>query len=228
MPTLVQSIDPRAGSLQPLPEGLEYTVGVPLPLWGPYYQSSPWMYSDINPQGYYDPRTFPYPAINPFIPRRSGAYIQPGQMDPLAYALVNEGSLEGLRQLPQDQSKTVKIAIGTWIVFALGRAALTALIPQRKIRRAFRGVPKKAWAVLGVLAAGGIAWWYVTQKPDLQVSLLGRMGQIADRDWFPEDPTGGGYAGAGDPVYGDVLGPGESIAVASNWIANLRPRGFSS
>lgn len=225
MPTLsIQSVDPRAGFLEPAPEGLEFRVATPL--WGPYYQASPYLWSDLPQESFYNPRTYPFPAVNPFLPQRSGAYIQPGQADPLAYALVNEGSLEGLGQ-SQDQSKTIKIAVGTWLVFALGRAALGALVPRRKLRRVLRGVPKKAWGVLGVLAAGGVAWWYVTQRPDLQVSLLGRMGQ-ADRDWFPEDPTGGGYAGAGDPVYGDVLGPGENIAVASVWSGTLKPRGFAA
>jgi hypothetical protein len=187
--------DPRAGYLQPLPEGLEYTVAVPL--WGPWYQQSPWAWSDLPQESFYDPRRYPYPAVNPFIPKRSGAYIQPGQMDPLAYQLVNEGSLEGLGQVT---SRT-----GAWLLAAIAGAALL-----------------KKSKTLGLLAAVGAVWWFSRKSG----GLLGRMGQIAERDWFPEDPTGGGYAGAGDPVYGDVLGPGESIAVASNWLSMLHPRGF--
>ena len=42
----------------------------------------------------------------------------------------------------------------------------------------------------------------------------------------PEDPTGGAYAGGGDPIYGDPLGPGVDIGVASEWFGTLKPRGF--
>lgn len=198
MPTLeIQSIDPRAGSLQPAPEGLEFRVATPL--WGPYYQASPYLWSDLPQESFYNPRTYPFPAVNSFLPQRSGAFIQPGQADPLAYQLVNEGSLDGLGQASRPN-------LGSLLAIALGALALS-----------------KKSKTLGLLAVGA---WLLTRNSG---GLLGRMGQIADRDWFPEDPTGGAYFGTGDDSpYPDVLGPGESVAVASNWIANLHPRGFAA
>ncbi len=43
-----------------------------------------------------------------------------------------------------------------------------------------------------------------------------------------EDPTGGAYAGGGDPVYGDYYGSGESIGSGTQWAGTLKPRGFAT
>ena len=72
-------------------------------------------------------------------------------------------------------------------------------------------------ALLTVGAVLVAAWW---------LHRRGTMGQIGP--WFPEDPTGGAYQGGGDPIYGDPLGPGESIAVAYQWLGQSKPRGFTA
>jgi hypothetical protein len=72
---------------------LEYRVATPL--LGPWYW---WDYSDLGVSSYYNPRTYPRPAENPFIPKRSGSFIQPGNLDPLAYELAAQKGLDGLDQ----------------------------------------------------------------------------------------------------------------------------------
>lgn len=192
---LAQSIDPRAGYLQTAPEGLEYRVAVPL--WGPWYQNgASWMYSDLPVESFYNPRTYPYPAENPYIPQRSGAYIQPGQADPLAYALVAEGNPLAAFVAPQ------KAQMGT-----LATGAVAAMLVYAATKR------WKTALLWGAIMAG---LKYFDPSP---------MGQI---DWHVEDPTGGAYEGGGDPIYGDPLGPGANIAVASQWAGSLKPRGFAA
>jgi len=190
MSTMVaQSVDPRAGTLQPLPEGLEYRAAVPL--WGPYYQMSPWAWSDLPQESFYNPRTYPFPAVNPFIPQRSGAFIQPGQADVLGYKLLTEG--EPMADFDSEKSRGRMIGLilagVSWFLFF-----------QRKIALS-----------LGISA---VALYFLVR------------GKSGLGQWFPEDPTGGAYGGGGDPIYGDVLGPGENIAVASQWAGTLKPRGF--
>lgn len=192
---LAQSIDPRAGYLQTAPEGLEYRVATPL--WGPFYQQSPWMWNDLPVESFYNPRSAPYGQPNPYIPQRSGAFIQPGQADPLAYALVSEGN-------PLAAYLPTKIQPG-----ALALGAISALFVYAFTKR---------WktALIAGLVMGG-----------LKAADPGTMGQ-GELDWHPEDPTGGAYEGGGDPIYGDPLGPGENIAVASQYFGTLKPRGFAA
>jgi hypothetical protein len=179
---------------------LEYRVAVPLE-YGPWAQFSPWAFSD-RPQDYqYNPRTYPYPALNPYLPQRSGAYIQPGNMDPIAYALATSGSPEGpgLEGLDQESVKGILMWAAAGSVagyFVLG---------------------KKQGALLGAVLG-------VVTKYTLGLFKASRTGQI---DFAPEDPTGGAYEGGGDP-FGDPLGPGESIAVASQYFGTLKPRGFTA
>lgn len=81
------SVDPTT-PFDPTPPGLEYTVA--MPLWGGWYWGDP----NLGPDSYFNPRTYPYPAdTGNFIPRWSGAFIQPRNLDPLAYQLVSEGGL---------------------------------------------------------------------------------------------------------------------------------------
>jgi len=227
---VAQSIDPRAGVFPGAPAhpDLEYRVAVPLV--GPWYRMSPWAWSDAPQESFYNPRTYPFPAINPFLPQRSGAFIQPGNLDPLAYRLVHEGgSLDGLGQAPAPSGQAVKFAVGTWIAFAILKSAAGAFIPRRKIRKLVRGVGPKGAMALGVVAAGGLAYWFLFRRealPQVEVSLLG-LDQVG-QPWAPEDPTGGAYGGGGDPIYGDPLGPGENIAVTSVWAGSLKPRGFAT
>jgi hypothetical protein len=61
-----------------------------------------------------------------------------------------------------------------------------------------------------------VAWELVQGTP------LGQYEQ------FIEDPTGGAYGDAGDPIYGDVLGPGVAVGVATQWAGTLKPRGFAA
>jgi hypothetical protein len=226
---LAQIFDPRAGTWEQATAGQEYFSAVPM--WGPYYQQSPWAWSDLPQESFYSPRGGPF--SNPFIPRRSGAFIQPGQADPLAYKLIFEsGSLDGLSQAeaPKSQgSGVIKFAVGTWIALALLKAGVTAFLPPRKIRKLVRRVGTKNMALVGLVAAGGLTAWFLTRReqiPQLEVSLLGQgnLGQVGP--WYVEDPTGGAYGGGGDPIYGDPLGPGESIAVANIWAGALHPKGF--
>lgn len=76
------SRDPRLPFL-PTPPGMEYRVA--MPLFGPWYWGNP----NLPPESYYNPMTYPYPApTGNFIPRWSGAYIQPRNWDPMAYELA--------------------------------------------------------------------------------------------------------------------------------------------
>lgn len=225
--SLAQIIDPRVERFPQPPQHPDLEFRSAVPLWGPWYQMSPWAWSDLPQESFYSPRSYPFPATNIFIPRRSGAFIQPGQADPLSYKLMFEsGSLDGLGQ--QEQSgKAVKFAIGTWIVFMVLRSIVGAFIPKRKIRKLIRGVGPKGATALGLLAAGGLYYWFLVRReqlPRFEVSLLGKLGQVGP--WAIEDPTGGEYMKDPDTeMFGPGLGPGESIAVASAWAASAKPRG---
>lgn len=127
------SRDPRLPFLPTAP-GTEYMVA--MPLFGPWYWGNP----NLGPESYYNPMTYPYPAeTGNLIPRWTGSFIQPRNMDPVAYELAMGG-------------------------------------PRQAI----------------------------------------------------EDPTGGLYSGGGDPIYGDPLGPGESLAVGMQWASQLKPRGYAA
>jgi len=56
------------------------------------------------------------------------------------------------------------------------------------------------------------------------------MNQGGGLGWMPhvEDPTGGHYWDSSDPIFGDPLGPGESIAVAYQAAGQLKPHGFAA
>ena len=126
---------------EPVPEGQEYRVA--MPLMGPWYQGwYQWPFGPsphLGPESFYNPRTYPYPALNPFLPQWTGSFIQPGNIDTVAGELMMSGMNQG-------------------------------------------------WP-----------------------------------DWYIEDPMGVAYWESIGP-----LGPGESIAVASQWAADLHPRGFSA
>jgi len=83
------SRDPRL-PFPPVEPGMEYTVA--MPLWGPWYWGNP----NLGPESYYNPRTYPYPAdTGGYITRWSGSFIQPRNLDPVAYELM-QGSLGDL------------------------------------------------------------------------------------------------------------------------------------
>lgn len=122
---VAQDPDPR----RPFPEQQPEDFQVAMPLFGSWYWGSPY----LGPESYYNPLTYPYAVVNPYIPRWSGSFIQPGNIDPLV--------------------------------------------------------------------------------------------KVSNKDWAPLDPTGGSFweeSEAGE------LGPGESIAVGSQWAGDIHPRGFSS
>ena len=77
---LAQDPDPR----RPFPTTQPRDFWTAMPLFGPWYGASP----HLGPESYYNPRTYPYAAVNPFLPRWSGNFIQPGNIDPL---VVNGG-----------------------------------------------------------------------------------------------------------------------------------------
>lgn len=62
----------------------------------------------------------------------------------------------------------------------------------------------------------------------LLLVYLQRRKHLGQIDFAVEDPTGGAYAGGGDPIYGDPLGPGESITSELKWAGGLHPRGFAA
>lgn len=87
---IAASADPRT-PFEPTEPGMEYVVAAPL--FGPWYWGNP----NLGPDSYFNPRTYPYPAdTGNFIPRWSGAFIQPRNLDPMAYQLVSEGGLSGM------------------------------------------------------------------------------------------------------------------------------------
>lgn len=176
---------------QEVPEGLEYRVAAPL--YGPYYWQWPWGSPHLAPESYYLPREgFPQPQ--PFIPRWSGAFIQPGNLDPGAYDLVyGSGQLGGLKA-PQ-----------TGIV-----AGMVLAVVARKMLQTSLLAAVSAGLLAAVLYSGA------------EKTSMGQVGPM-----HVEDPTGGAFYDI-DPIYGYGLGPGESIAVGSQWVAQLKPRGFSA
>lgn len=230
MPTiLAQSVDPRAGSLQPAAHpDLEYRSAVPL---GPWYQMSPWAWTDLPQESFYSPRGSMFPPINPFIPRRTGAYIQPSDLSSSAYKLQFEsGQLDGLGQVQSgENTKAIKFAVGTWIGLGVLRAVVNEVLPPRKVRKLVRGTSAKGWALFGLVVAGGFTYWFMTRRerlPELEVSMFG-LGQA--NPWAVEDPTGGQYFLDPDTeMFGPGLGPGENIAVASVAYGSLKPRGFAT
>lgn len=119
------------------PPGLEYRIAWPV--------GYPWWWSpnpNLGPEAFYMPVQTPYPPEarwGNLLPRWTGSFIQPREMDPVAFELD-------------------------------------------------KGGPKQAFM----------------------------------------DPTGGEFAGGGDPIYGDVLGPGASLAVGMQWAGDPHPRGFSA
>ena len=76
------SRDPRLPFPETVP-GTEYRVA--MPLFGPWYWGSP----HLGPESYYNPLTYPYAApTGNFLPQWTGAFIQPRNLDPVAYALA--------------------------------------------------------------------------------------------------------------------------------------------
>lgn len=73
----IVAVDPDP--YRPFPLEQPHDFYTAMPLFGAWYWGSP----HLGPESYYNPRTYPYAAVNPFIPRWSGSFIQPRNIDPL-------------------------------------------------------------------------------------------------------------------------------------------------
>jgi len=74
---IAQEKDPRRPFVYTQEEADQFQVA--MPLGGPWYWGDP----NLGPASYYNPQTYPHALINPFLPRWSGAFIQPRNVDPL-------------------------------------------------------------------------------------------------------------------------------------------------